>query len=175
MIDPVFALIVRFSLAALFLTACAHKLRAPRAFVAILAEYRMLPAALVRPVAVLVIAAEALTAAGLLAGRAQAAWAALGLIGAYTAAIGVNLLRGRRDIDCGCGGADGAQHIRPALILRNVLLAGAAVILVLPVAGRALHPLDWITIVAGVAGGALLYAAAGRLLAIGPRLVRLRG
>ena len=43
------------------------------------------------------------------------------LLLAYAAVMAINLVRGRRFIDCGCGGA--AQPLSLGLVLRNVVLA----------------------------------------------------
>jgi hypothetical protein len=83
----------------------------------------------------------------------------------YGFAIAVNLARGRRDIDCGCGGPAGRQTLSEALVLRNALLAAAALASALPLAPRALGWLDALTATAAVASTALLYAAASQLLA----------
>ncbi|WP_289141256.1 MauE/DoxX family redox-associated membrane protein [uncultured Brevibacillus sp.] len=40
----------------------------------------------------------------------------------YSVAIAINLLRGRRDISCGCGGVAGNHPISWLLVLRNLLL-----------------------------------------------------
>ena len=51
-------------------------------------------------------------------------WLALSLFVLYAVAISINLFRGRRHIDCGCGG-DGTA-IGWGLVVRNVVLAGLA-------------------------------------------------
>ena len=58
---------------------------------------------------------------------------AAGLLVIYAVAIGVNLKRGRRQIDCGCG--DEPTPLSRALVVRNcVLVALAAGAYALPVA-----------------------------------------
>ncbi|MFC0190157.1 MauE/DoxX family redox-associated membrane protein [Fictibacillus aquaticus] len=50
------------------------------------------------------------------------------LMGIFTAAILINLLRGRNEISCGCGGVLGNHKISWWLILRNVVItAGLSV------------------------------------------------
>jgi hypothetical protein len=46
------------------------------------------------------------------------------LLVVYAGAIGANLWRGRRHIDCGCGLGSRAQPISLGLIARNALLIG---------------------------------------------------
>lgn len=82
-----------------------HKLFEPTQFRATIAEYRIMPPAIAPLAARAIVFAEGLVAAALLVspwpGIAGLAAAALLLV--YTAAIGVNLVRGRIDLECGCG------------------------------------------------------------------------
>lgn len=167
-LDPVFAWTLRLALGALFAAAAWHKLRDPRAFAATLGAYRLLPRAAVPAVAWLVPLAEAAVATALVAGgnAPAAAWAALGLLAAYTGAIGVNLARGRRDVDCGCLGPGRRQPLAPWLLVRNAALAGGAAAGLLPVALRPLGAVDALSVAGGVATLALLWAALHRLAAL---------
>jgi len=110
-------------LSLVFLRALFHKLGRHAEFTGILREYRLLPKRLVPLAAIAVVASEACAAAGLMLpqSRAAAALLACGLLLFYTAAIGINLLRGRMSIHCGCGGA--GQGISRLHVIRNVLLA----------------------------------------------------
>jgi hypothetical protein len=67
------------------------------------------------------------------------------------------------------------QPLSTALVLRNLSLIALAGVSALPVGTRALVPLDALTIAAGVALGALVYAAVNGLIANAPRLRALRG
>ena len=107
--------------------------------------------------------------------RAIAAVGAAALIALYAAAIGINLWRGRRDIDCGCAGPDQAQPLRPVLLLRNSVLVGLALLAsTLPMA-RDLGFFDGFVTVAASAVALLIYAAADGLLANSPLLLKLIG
>jgi hypothetical protein len=169
-LDPVLHAWLRASLALLFALAAAHKLRAPRAFAAQLAAYRLLPDAASLPAALALAAAELGAAVALCLpalARAGAGVAAL-LLGLYTGAIATNLVRGRRAIDCGCGltprplGAD--------LLARNALLSLCALATWLPRSPRALGALDFFTVACATATAALLFAAAEGLAARRARL-----
>ncbi len=173
-IDPVFGLTSRLLAALVFGTAALQKLRAPREFVAVLRDYRLLPASLVEVSAALVICAEAFAVLGIwwLALRGWAAATAVALLAAYSIAIGLNLLRGRREIDCGCSFGAAGQPLSPALLVRNALL-------VLPCAAAglperdALHGLGLVVAFFGAAAFALCYQAWGVLLANRPQVLRL--
>ncbi|MBW2726382.1 MAG: methylamine utilization protein MauE, partial [Deltaproteobacteria bacterium] len=97
-----------------------------------------------------------------------AAMAAL-LLGVYSAAIAVNLVRGRRGIDCGCLGPAADQSISPALLGRNAILVAGALAAMLPAGHRSLHWVDSLTFVAGLATLSLLFIAANQLLATSTR------
>lgn len=126
--DPVVILTVHAAFALLFAAAARHKLRDRAAFAATLAAYRVLPASVTGAAGVGIAAVEAATATAWLvpgAGRI-AALATIALLGAYGAAIALNLARGRRTIDCGCGLGGAPQPISGWLVVRNAGLAGVA-------------------------------------------------
>lgn len=173
--DPVVELTVRAALALLLLVAAAHKLRDPGTFRATLAEYRLLPDAVVPAAAGMVIGVELAIAAALLVLPAPGLVATALLLATYAVAIGVNLARGRRHIDCGCGGPAARQPISGRLVARNLLLATAALAGLAPVDARPLVWVDALTVVAATAALATLYATLDRMHADAPALARVRG
>ena len=177
MLDPVIPLVIALSLAALWLLAAAHKLRAFDAFAEVLADYRLLPAGVTGVCAAAVIGVELCLGIGLLMPFSRnfaLAGSALVLV-LYAGAIAVNLVRGRRFIDCGCSGFAGQQPLGMWLVARNLLLALMAFAATLPVQGRALVWFDAVAVSAAVCISAFLYAAINRLFTQGPDLARLRG
>jgi hypothetical protein len=166
-VDPALQLIVRASLSLLFARAALHKLRDVAGFGAALERYELLPAPWAVPAGAFVIAAEVGVAAGVWLPRVApaAALGAAALLALYAGAIAVNLVRGRRDIDCGCSGPARRQPISAALVVRNGVIAAAAVLGALPAGPRALLWVDGVTVAASVAALACLYAAADGLLA----------
>ncbi|CAI3800712.1 Methylamine utilization protein MauE [Pseudomonas sp. MM221] len=177
MLDPVLVIASSTALAALLASAASHKLRDRRAFNGIVRAYQVLPATLA-PVATagLAVAELALALALLLpAWRASAALGVALLMVLYASAIGLNLWRGRRDIDCGCSGPGAAQPLRPVLLLRNLVIALLAGFAALPMAGRALGVLDIFVVIAAAAVALLLHVTVDGLLANQPRLAKLTG
>jgi len=170
-LDPVLSAVLRASLALLFGVAAAHKLRAPRAFAAVLAEYRLLPAAASLPLGIALAGAELALALALCVPplAREAALAAALLLALYGAAIAIELARGIDLEDCGCG--FGARPLEAGLLLRNALLVAAALAAALPTSARALGATDVLTIVAGTATSALVFAAADGLAARRARAV----
>lgn len=175
-LDPNIALTLRAAIALLFAAALAHKLRHAGEFERTLGRYLQgiglagLP--LGKPLLVAVIVLEAFVVVACL----TPSMGAIGGIAAsstlllYAAAMGLNLLRGNTRMDCGCGWGPSRATIRPALVLRNVLLAIVALAIVLPGTDRALSVLDIASVVIATLTVALLYAAGERLLAItGPQ------
>ena len=175
--DPVHETTHRRAHAQHFLVAAAHKQRAPTVFRSQLAAYQLVPERATGALAAAVVAGELATGLGLLDSplRLMAAVAALVWLSAYSFAIALNLVRGRRDIDCGCSGPAFRQPLTPWLLARNALLIGIAAAGLAPVQGRALLWGDSVTVVGGVAVLAALYAASNRMLANAPALARLRG
>ncbi|MBS0307006.1 MAG: methylamine utilization protein MauE [Proteobacteria bacterium] len=176
MLDPTLPQMFAAALAIVLLGGAWHKLRDMEGFVAAVEQYRLLPAALTAPAAWLLLAVE--LAAGVLllplATRAGGAWLALALLALVTTAVAINLRRGRRDIDCGCGGPEGGPHLSWGLVLRNGVLGAAALLAVAAPAPRELVWLDRLTVLAGALALWGLYAAANQLMANQPRLLRLR-
>jgi len=95
---------VRTLVALVFLSAAVGKLRHRLALQGVIANYRLVPDALVKPIAYLLPPAEALLAIWLVSGWAasSAAAAAAGLLCVFAVAMAVNLGRGRRENDSGC-------------------------------------------------------------------------
>jgi hypothetical protein len=175
--DPVVDRTLGTALTLLFLVAAAHKLRAPAAFRTQLADYRLVPGRATTAAAAAVVAGELTTGFAFLAAplRLAAAGAALVLLCAYSFAIALNLVRGRRDIDCGCSGPAFRQPLTPWLLARNAVLAGIAAARFVPVRDRTLIWVDSVSVLGGVAVLAALYSASNRMLANAPALARLRG
>ncbi len=135
-------------------------------------NYRLLPTGLARPVAYLIPPVELLIGAALLAASGwwlPPAGAALLLL-LFAAAMGVNLGRGRVEIDCGCFVGLLRQRLSWTLVARNLLLA-AALLAVAGAAGtgRAMGWLDVVTIAAGAGALLLIWAISGRLFGTAPR------
>ncbi|MBF4559813.1 methylamine utilization protein MauE [Pseudomonas sp. p50] len=176
-IDPIFIIASALAIAVLLASAATHKLRAPARFAKQLADYQLLPEALVRPSARVIPAVELAIAFALLVpvSRSWAALTAASLIALYAAAIGINLWRGRRDIDCGCAGPDQAQPLRPVLLLRNSVLVGLALLASVAPIVRDLNVFDGFVTLFASAVALLIYAAADGLLANSPLLHKLIG
>ena len=175
--DPVLAVVLRGALALLFVVAALHKLRDRDAFRATLDAYALLPSALTAPLARAVPLVELVAALLLVAPRAAAVGASIAvlLLSVYALAMGVNLLRGRRDLDCGCMGPGAHSPIGPELLVRNLFLIVAALVAgFAPIHARALVWVDFVTVPLAVAVLAALYAAVERVLALAPTVAALR-
>lgn len=113
-------------IALVFARAAIHKIFDVTAFTGFVADYRLVPEAMVRPLALLIAAAEVAVVLALVVPRGQAAGALLAavLLLAYAGGIAVNLRRGRNRIECGCGGAP--QPLGWPMVGRNLVLAAIA-------------------------------------------------
>lgn len=170
--DPLLVLVASVLLGGLFAIGGISKLMGFAEFVATVGNYRLLPDPLVLPAALLVASSELLLGLAALAGsRFEVLTASLFGIAAllliYAASIGINLLRGRRHIDCGCNAfaAEGAP-LNWYLVGRNAVLAAVALgvgsATVMP---RPLAMIDWISALGALAAFPLLYLAFGQLSA----------
>jgi hypothetical protein len=172
-LDPLIARTIGIGLGLMFLLAAAHKLKHRADFHDTLHEYRLLPRPLLAPIAVLLPLAELFVGiAWLVAGDLQviAALASAVLLGLYSAAIGINVARGRIHFDCGCsfGSESGKeQFLSYGLMLRNLVLLAAALLPLLPQASRTLHFTDFLILAAALLAIVLLFAAANQLFANG--------
>ncbi|WP_338581586.1 MauE/DoxX family redox-associated membrane protein [Pseudomonas sp. MAG733B] len=175
--DPIFIIASALAISALLASAATHKVRAPARFAKQVADYQLLPAALVRTSARLIPLLELAIAFALLVpvSRGWAALSAASLLALYAAAIGINLWRGRRDIDCGCAGPDQAQPLRPVLLLRNSVLVAVALLASVTPVVRDMTVFDGFVTVASAAVALLIYAAAAGLMANSPLLLKLIG
>ncbi|WMD18317.1 MauE/DoxX family redox-associated membrane protein [Achromobacter seleniivolatilans] len=128
MIDPIFQYASAFLLALVTGSAAASKAGQRDILEGVIANYRVLPSILVRPTAYVLPIVECAICLALLfpMSRHVAAAAALVLIGIFTIAIGVNLIRGRTWVDCGCFSSTLRQPISWGVVARNAFFMIAA-------------------------------------------------
>ena len=172
MLDPLILKLVSIGFGLLFLLSAVHKLTELDRFRTTLSAYEILPAALVVPASIVVPMIEAGFGAIWLGGSVHTS-AAIGtacLLGGYTFAIAINLMRGRVHIDCGCsmsGMAGKEQQLSWGLVLRNSILIAIALAAMLPVVERPIGIFDYVTLLAGLCTIVFLYAAANQLFSNG--------
>lgn len=96
-------LLLRIGLGALFIFASWDKIRHPAAFTDVIQNYMLLPEGMIHPVAILLPWVEAICGALLIAGYLTLGSAVIvtGLMAVFTAALGLNMIRGV-DVACGC-------------------------------------------------------------------------
>jgi Methylamine utilisation protein MauE len=166
LVDPVFGLLAAAAVALLLGAAGGAKLRNLTRFTAVLEAYDVMPTALAWIVAVVLPFIELTLAVCLLVNitRPSAAVAAACLLFIYGAGIAVNLVRGRRDLDCGCEGFGRRRSIAGWMVARNALMIAVAALAGAPQSARALEVTDVLTIFGGLAAFALVYFAADELL-----------
>jgi hypothetical protein len=121
----------------IFLMAGVDKLRHRVELAGVIDNYRLLPEAAAGPVAALLPFVELAAGFSLLVGEHRAApVVGASLLLLFAAAIAVNVRRGRRDIDCGCGHSPLRHRLSWGLVVRNIAMA-AALLLMAPPAGAA--------------------------------------
>jgi uncharacterized membrane protein YphA (DoxX/SURF4 family) len=123
-------LFVRTVAALVLIMASVPKLISPAKFVQIIQDYQLLPDKLTRLAGYVIPLTELSVGLALFSGI-TAPWPSLFaalLFGLFGGAICVNLLRGRRYIDCGCFGAGREAQLSWRSVLRNVILAFLALL-----------------------------------------------
>jgi hypothetical protein len=97
-----------------------------------MADYRVLPSWALSGMARGIIAAEVAIALTLLMPRLEPVGASLSMamLLIYAAAMAANILRGRRHLECGCGGSP--QGLGWPLVVRNLALTGIAALALRP-------------------------------------------
>lgn len=149
-LDPLLTVMAAGFTALLFARAALHKIREFVAFTGTLSDYRILPESMLSPAAAGLIVTELAIAAGLLWSetRPYAALAGAGLLALYAVAMAIPLSQGRTEISCGCGGP--TDHLSPALLIRNGVLAAIALMAACSLTGRELTWIDMVSLPLGV-------------------------
>jgi len=151
-----------FGAGIVFIEAGLAKLRHRDLLPGVVANYRLLPETLVAPFSAVLPVVELGLGLGLVASvltGGSLAWLALpaaALLLVFAAAMAINIRRGRRAIDCGCGRSQLRQPLRWGLVARNIALA-------LVVAVHALSALDdarapFVNVALAVMAGTVLWA-----------------
>ena len=177
MIDPAINGIAQATLALIFLSSAVEKAKDLSWFADVLRQYRLVPESAVWPVAFAIPATELAAAAGLLYAPLQvvAAVVLIGLLLAFSFAVGINLARGRHHIDCGCWGP-GAQRSELSgwLVVRNLALAAVASLLLVPLVAREILWVDFLTVGLATVTLLFLFGSTNRLIANASKLANLR-
>ncbi len=166
LLDPAIGFLIIIGIALLFAIAGIHKLRNLAVFTEVFVAYRVLPESAGRRLAWLIPCIELATAMALLwvPSRHSAIIAAMGLLFGYASGLGVNLARGRRELDCGCGTAGNRRSIAAWMIWRNLFLALALAIAAMPWVARPFDGFDFLTVMGGLTALVALYVAVDQLL-----------
>jgi len=174
-LDPAMLIALRAALALLFAWAAFHKLRDVASFQEAVSNYELVPRRVTTIFAAGVIAAELSLAVSLpFAGGSGPALGAAVLLATYTAAIVINLARGRV-IDCGCSGPARRRPVSGALIARNCLVLLVALSAALPPSSRSFAWIDVVTIIGSVVFLSLLYGVIDQVAANSADLAVLHG
>ncbi len=99
--------------------------------------------------------------------------AALSILFFYFLLVGVQLLRGKADMDCGCAGPDGETKISAHLLVRNLVLMALAVLCLLSIGDAGVMP--WVMSVLTALVLILVYLSCGQLIATAQKIKQLEG
>lgn len=130
-------LFIRTFIALVLLVAGISKLSGRREFIEAVRNYRLLPENLAIFVGRWIPVLEAMIGISLLLGIlvSLTTFAAAALFVLFGIAVAVNLLRGRRNISCGCFGPQQNHHLTWILVARNMIFAILAVLVGLDMLG----------------------------------------
>lgn len=147
MMDPLIILIISCGFAGLFLSAALKKLISFSIFKTTLEGYQIIPVHLLLPASIFVIICEfALCGMWIIESlRPIAAMGSSFILAMYGIAIGINLLRSRSHISCGCGWNE--QSLSWGLVSRNGVYILIVLSTLLPQINR---QLEWIDFALGV-------------------------
>lgn len=176
MLDPALSGVLCIAAGAIFISGAVAKWRERELFAQAMAGYDLIPSVAVPGASVLLMGCE-FAIGGLLLLPWWRPWpqlAGVTLLAVVTLAVTINLLRGRTDISCGCGGASGDQKLSWALVARNLVFAGLLGVAAAGTEARSLAAPDYAVMVVGGLLVAGLYATASQLIANQPRLTALR-
>jgi len=123
------ALLLRWILAAVFLSACWYKILDPGDFALSVATYGILPTVFVNPFAIVLPWVELIAALMLISGFRPQAGALLmaGMMLLFTVALIIALMEGL-DLSCGCfASTETGESINTMTLLRDILLLSASV------------------------------------------------
>lgn len=167
LIDPVIQISCVLILATVFLNAAYLKLNHQPWFKRQLISYALFPEMMIPIVAIIIPLVEMVIALLLLLPW-SAAWGAIAvsiMMLIYISAIAISIIRGKRDIDCGCSGPSRMQPLRWSLISKNIFLITLAGFVTQTVTTRPLTYIDIYTSLITAIAVVFLYATADTLLA----------
>lgn len=161
--DPLVALTISLSLAALMAGAAAHQLFAWTEWQGVVRNYRLVPDDAAVVLGALLLCGEVLAGVLLLLpfARPVGASATALMLVLYAAAMGINIARGRTEIDCGCFGSRWRHGISRWMVGRNILLAILALALCMPTTQRPLTVFEVVLSVGIVVTLGFLYPVVG--------------
>lgn len=166
--DPLFTLTFKIFLAAVLLAGAVKKLTNQDEFRSALKAFVVNNAALEKVLRVSVPVGELTIAMALLVPMLStyAVWAAVGVIVLYTLTLSLAFIRGKRDFDCGCTWGANSVPAQPILLIRNVVLLGAAFAAAVPEVHRELLWFDGLNALLAAVVLTILYVALETLLTL---------
>ncbi|WP_233801594.1 MauE/DoxX family redox-associated membrane protein [Paraburkholderia sp. HP33-1] len=180
-IDPVVSSVALATTSIITLTFALPKLARQSDLRQVVAGFELLPHALVTPFALALPLVEIGAALSSLvpATRSVGAAALATLFVLFALALGINVARGRTDIDCGCNGfrQQGAavpRSIGWAHVARTLLLAALAALVCVPQSTRAVIWFDYLSVLGATLVAVAAFFTLDVLLANRPKLNHLR-
>ncbi len=118
----IFDLLIRFYISSLLISSALDKWKNYRNHIGIVKDYNLIKESWIKPLTKMEIAVELIIGSFIFSGflTLYSTWASIFLFFIYSLAISINLIKGRTELNCGCGGLSGHKKISWLLFLRNL-------------------------------------------------------
>ncbi len=176
-VDPTFLYVTKLAVGIVFIVGALQKLQDIEVFEMAVETYDLLPDFLVPGFSRIMPVAELIAACLLIAnyneGQTGLILASV-VMATTTIGVTVNLIRGRVDVSCGCGGLEDEAPLSWNLVCRNIVIIALLIICLFSNSVRSLIWLDTLTIISGSFSVYLLYVLSSQLISNQPKLSKLR-
>lgn len=180
-VDPVFSTVALAATSIITLTLALPKLTRQSELKQAVAGFGLLPHALITPFALVLPFVEIAASLASLVPATRTVGAAIlaALFVLFALALGINVARGRTDIDCGCNGfrhsGNAALHsIGWAHVARTLLLAALAALVCVPQSAREVVWFDYLSVLGATLVAVAAFFTLDVLLVNRPKLNHLR-
>lgn len=115
----------------IFISSGVHKISNFSNYISDIKSYKLLPNYMVVPFGYFDIGLNVLIFSSHVTGKyiELTSLLGIGLLIIYTAALSISLIRGYKNLNCGCGGVVGSHKVSWKLVLRNLLIIGVLILI----------------------------------------------
>ncbi len=165
MMDSLLLLTIQLFIGSLLLLGGIHKAMDQKRFQTAVDAYLLVPPSYTKLISVLLLSGEVISGIGLLL-SSEKFWMVMAVLvfTLYLFVVAYSLVRGQKNVDCGCSLFHRQTSLSVWHLARNIVLLGATLMLLLPEVERTLGVLDFLQSIIAVLGLGLLYLSVDMLL-----------